>query len=251
VIAYHNDPQLKAQFVRLLKWHQEQDKIVQGSYQDDDTAGQVYNVNGWHFESFGRGCAIGCSIESLRIITKRSDLDYDSHTAYEELIGVPRLLARLEDGIFEGLPIEQARQWPARFAEAIPVGADLSRIWPQFAAWLLADPQDGIIKFARTDAQRTAIQHVADLYQQQLDGITVAVSDWRSARAAAAAAAYAAYAAYAAADAAYAAYAAYAAAADAADAAYAADAAKQQARIRQADKLIGLLQASVTEHVLV
>lgn len=231
MIAYHNNPQLKAQLVRLLKWHREQDKIVQGAYQDGGTAGQFYDVNGWHFESFGRGCAVGCSIESLRIITKRNDLNYGNHAAYEELIGVPRLLARLEDGIFEGLPIEQAREWPVRFAKAISVGADLARVWPQFAMWLLADPQDGVIRFARTDAQRAAIQRVADLYRRQLDGDAVAISDWRSARAAAAAAAADDDDAddddaYAAAD----------------DDAYAA---KQQARIRQADKLIELLRATI------
>jgi len=40
MLAYHGDPQLKEQFLTLLKWHQEVDKIVQGIYWDD-----------------GRGCA--------------------------------------------------------------------------------------------------------------------------------------------------------------------------------------------------
>ena len=248
MLAYHSNPDLKAQFVRLLEWHKEQDKIVQGTYQDDEERDH-YLVNGWSFKSFGRGCAVGCSIESLRIITARTDLEYDDHVAYEELIGVPRILARLEDGIFEKLPIEEARDWPIRFAAAIPVGADLSLVWPRFAVWLLADPQDGVIQFAKTQKQRQVIQAVADLYGRRVEGQEPTESEWRAAAYAAAYAADAA-AAYAADDAAYAAYAAYAAAAYAADAdaaaAYAADAAdaRTQARQRQAAKLLELLAAA-------
>jgi len=198
MIAYHGNPDLKARFVGLLEQHRQLDQIIQGVYWSD-----------------GRGCAVGCSIDSLMTITGRW-LDRSDHCLYEELIGVPQLLARLEDGIFEGLPIERARDWPIAFATAIPIGADLSLAWPRFAVWLLDDPDDGVIRFARTDTQRRAIRDVADLYRRQLEGVIPERSEWKAAYAA---------------DAAYAAYAA----------AYAADAAKQQVRIRQADKLLHLL----------
>jgi len=251
--AYHSNPQLKAQFIRLLRWHQEQDKIVQGSYQDTDEAGAHFTVNGWSFASFGAGCAVGCSIESLRIIQGKAGADYQDHAAYEELIGVPRVLARLEDGIFERLPIEEAKQWPIQFAESIPVGADLARVWPRFAVWLMDDAEFGVIRFARNDRQRAAIQDVADAYRRVLEGQEVTRTEWRQYAAdaadaadAAAAAAYAAYAAAYAADAA--ADAAYAAAAAAAYA-YAADAADADADARitvrraQATKLLELIRA--------
>jgi hypothetical protein len=162
--AYHNDPALKEQFVTLLKQHQAADQIVQGTYWSD-----------------GHGCAVGCSIESLRQIKGLRSVDHSNHALYEELIGVPRILARLEDGIFEGLPTKAAHEWPVRFAEAVPVGADLSRVWPQFAVWLLVDPQDGVIKFAKTERSRQAIQEVADLYSQQLNGLTITEQEWRAA----------------------------------------------------------------------
>ena len=239
--AYHSNPELKAQFVALITAHEAADEIVQGTYWND-----------------GRGCAVGCSIDSLNRITGTRH-SHDNHAAYESLIGVPRILARLEDGIFEGLPLDVAKTWPRRFAEAIRPGADLSGVWTCFAVWLLTDAEHGVIRFAKNKRQRTAIQAVAELYSRQIAGETISKNAWQSAAYAAAAAADAAYAADAATTAAYAAYAAADAADAAADAAYAADAyaaaaadayaadayaAKQQARIVQADKLIALLEAA-------
>ena len=167
-------------------------------------------------------------------------------------LGIPRLLARLEDGIFEGLPFEVAKEWPEKFLEAINVGADLSDVWPKFAVWLLTDKDHGVIKFSKNDMQRNAIQTISDLYKRYKE---VTKKEWQYAAAAAAAYANAAYvAADAAADAAYAdaaTYAAYAAAYAADAAAYAADAyaataayAKQKARIIQSEKLLQLLRDS-------
>jgi hypothetical protein len=167
--AYHNNPELKTQFVALIAAHEAADEIIQGTYWND-----------------GRGCAVGCSIDSLNRITGER-YSHDSHVAYEALIGVPHVLARLEDGIFEGLPLDMAKTWPRCFAEAIRPGADLSGVWPRFAAWLLVDAEHGVIRFAKNERQRTAIQAVADLYSRQIAGETISKNMWRSA--------YAAYAA--------------------------------------------------------
>ena len=42
-----------------------------------------------------------------------------------EDFGIPEELAYLECGIYEKLPVPLARQWPERFVNAIPEGADL------------------------------------------------------------------------------------------------------------------------------
>jgi ABC-type transport system involved in cytochrome bd biosynthesis fused ATPase/permease subunit len=238
--AYHGSEELKTRFEGLIEWHRATDKLMQGhGYWED-----------------GKGCAIGCSIQSLNQITG-SQYRANDHSAYETLIGVPRLLAKLEDGIFEGLPDDRAQTWPGEFAAAIRPGADLSGIWPRFAHWLLSD----VIQFARTDTQRIAIQHIIDLYAQVIEGATISSDTWWNARstAAGAAAAYVAAAGAYAADAYVAAAGAYAAGAYAADAyvaaadaaayaaaytaAYAADA-RHSARVRQADKLLELLRAA-------
>jgi hypothetical protein len=249
--AYHNDPTIKEEYLARVMAHRLADEIIKGTYWQD-----------------GKGCAVGCTIHS------------NNHNAYETELGIPTVLARLEDGIFESLPNERAKIWPEEFLRAINVGADLSGVWPKFAIWLLTDEIYGVLQYAKTEAQKKAIQDVAEAYKHPEN---LAPDDWLQLRNAADAAAYAhaayaaayaaahaaAYAADAAAADAHAAY-AYAAAADAAAAAYAADAAaaaaayaadadaaaaaaadaaaaaaKQKARIAQADKLLELLREAI------
>ena len=201
--AYHGDPTIKATYLARVRAHREADQLIKGIY--------------WQH---GKGCAVGCTVHS------------DNHAAYETELGVPRVLARLEDGLFERLPNGQALAWPAQFLEAIPVGADLSLVWPQFAVWLLVDPTDGVIQFAKTERVRQVIQNVADAYVQVTTWPVEKKQrrKWRALRevAYAADAAAAAYAAYAAA------YAAYAAA----------DAAISIYHIRQSEKLLALLRVA-------
>ena len=211
MLAYHNDAAIKAQYLARVKAHETADEIIHGRY--------------WEH---GKGCAVGCTIHS------------DSHAAYETELGVPRILARLEDRIFEGMVNGESKTFPRRFLEAIPVGADLSLVWPKFAVWLLTDPKDGVIHFTKKDSKQwIAINRVADLYRE--------LKDWdkrdKAAFKAAAADADAAYAAAYAAAAAAAAAAAYAAQIllnPKADADAAADA-RRAAYKRQSEKLLELL----------
>lgn len=202
LLAYHADPALKEATLAHMRAHREADRIVQRQY--------------WER---GKGCAVGC-------------LTHDpngGHHLYPERWGIPEVLARLEDRIFEGLSPEEAQLWPERFLSAIPVGADLSGVWPRFAHALLVDPAHGVARLCPEGSdQRVAVERVAGLFERLIRGEVVRVGEWlalpdaaAAAAAAAVAAAYAAaYAAYAYADAAYA-YAADVAAAYAA--AYAAD----------------------------
>jgi hypothetical protein len=230
--AFHGDPAVKKLYLDRVRQHQRADELIHGIYWQN-----------------GRGCAVGCTIHSA------------NHAAYETELGLPRILARLEDRLFEGMANGKASTWPSAFLDAIRVGADLSLVWPRFAIWLLVEKRTGVIRYAKTDAQRAAIQRVAALYGKVVKGDLVAVSDWRAA--AAAADAYAAAYAAAADAAAYAAAAAAAyadAAANATDAAaayaaaYAADAAayaaaanatgRQRSYERMARKLLTLLKTA-------
>src|SRR6195256_2566518 len=214
LIAFHNDHQLKADVLAEVERHRLNDQIVKGAY------GKGSN-GGW------KGCGVGCSLHSLNLI-RGTAFKTSDHSAYEKGFGSPRILARLEDGIFENLPAERVPLWPGQFLAAVPVGVDLSLIWPRFAVWMLIDPQGGGLQFAKRAQSQLAIKNVAENFQRwaETGANPLKSSDWRKLRVAAAAAADA----YAAADAAYAAayaaaaYAAYAAADDAAAAAaYAAD----------------------------
>ncbi len=212
MIAFHGDPKLKKMMVEEIKWHQKQDKIVQGSYA----------LN-------GKFCAVGCSIESLNRKLGKT-YNHSDHSVYEEALGIPRIIAKLEDRLFERLEKEDALKFPLQFIKAVPVGADLSMVWPKFALWLLVDKKVGVIKFAKKDQTKKSIQNVADLYQRKINGEKIDVNQWLEVKNAAYAAADAAYAAADAAD-----DAAAAAAADAADAYAAADADAADADAADAD----------------
>jgi len=211
--AFHGDPKIKKHYLSRVEMHAKADEIIHGKYWED-----------------GQGCAVGCTIHS------------GDHAAYESELGIPRVLAQLEDGIFESLENGESKKWPCRFLSAIEPGADLGMVWPRFSVWLLVDAKWGCIKYARTDSQRNAIQGVADAYQRVIERSDT-VEDWFKLRSAAAAHAAHAYDAhvYDAAHAAAAAHAASYAVAHVA-AAYAA-AGYADARLAQSKKLLKLLKA--------
>jgi hypothetical protein len=133
----------KAMYLARVRAHRETDTLVRGL--------------GWHGET-GRGCAIGCTLHS-----------YD-HAEYERQIGVPRQVAHLIDWLFEHLPEAEGEhgylRWPERVLEAIPVGADLSGVYP---AWQVRLQTRNLERIGPGDEQwrvacRAAVQGVIDLW---------------------------------------------------------------------------------------
>jgi hypothetical protein len=231
--AYHGLQEVKDKRIAIMRDHMAADELVRGTYGTQLPDGRRV------------GCAVFCTVGSSR------------HAAYEAQLGIPRVIARLEDGIFEGLPADRFKEWPIEFLKAIPVGADLSMVWPAFAVWLMTDEEFGVLRLAKSERAKASILAVAGMYSRILAGETVPLEERRkiyknAAAAASAADAYvAAYVAadadaYAAADAAAYAAAAAAAAAYAYAAAYAAfdAAARQKARAAQADQLLKILRSA-------
>jgi hypothetical protein len=108
--SFHNKPELKEMMLEEVLKHQKADEIIQGTY-----------------ESKGKYCAVGCSIESLNMRLGKH-YSHGDHSVYETELGIPKIIARLEDGIFEGLEREKAKMFPLRFIQAVPVGVDLSLV---------------------------------------------------------------------------------------------------------------------------
>ena len=169
LLAYKGDATLKKILLKEVLRHQKADQIVQGTY--------------GHENGKWRGCAVGCAIHSLNIKLKKEWRTND-HTVYEKELGISERLARLEDSIFEGLTQKEAVKFPARFIAAIPVGADLSRVIPLFCEWLLIDPTQGVIRFAREEDKKT-IRDVAALHAKEGAGGKVSEEEWSAARSAA------------------------------------------------------------------
>jgi hypothetical protein len=220
LIAFHGEQGIKDQYLARVLLHRKADELCQGV--------------GWESNGKTRGCAVGCTLEA-----------YD-HSRYPIELGIPVELAYLEDQLFELQTPEDAQLWPERFLNAIPVGADLSKVFGQWAIWMLTDPEHGVIKYAGDQQDvREAIERVADCWRRGAspeEFRAAAEAAWAARAAARAAAEAARAAARAAAWAAEAAEAAAWAAEAAAEAAWAARAAEAAWVTAACDKLIELLR---------
>ena len=155
MIAYHNDPSIKSAILAQLETHRQADQIVKGQFWEN-----------------GKGCAVGCTIHSGNFIE------------YEARFGIPLMLARLEDAIFEELPNHLAMGWPERFMAAIAPGTDLSKVGWLFLYWLLTDEManPGI----NHPAVRDVVAASADIMRRRAAGETVPYKETAEAQASAA-----------------------------------------------------------------
>ena len=157
--AYLNDVSIKAKYLDRVRAHAAADEIIHGKYWED-----------------GKGCAVGCTIHS------------GNHLDYESKLGIPVMLARLEDRLFEGQSNGCSKEFPERFLLAAKVGAYLSRVGWKFLYWLLTEELAG-----RDDLQVAAqIKRCADVLVPLTKGEPADKEEARKAADAAADAAYAA-----------------------------------------------------------
>ena len=156
--SYNNDENLKKIFLEEIIKHRKADQIIQGTYGEENGK--------W------KGCAVGCSIHSLNIRLGKKYSTSD-HSVYEKELGIPEWLARLEDTIFEGLPIKDAKKWPEKFAKAIPVGVNLEYIKWHFCAFLLKENIDRVLKLKISDELKEqvvkAINQVLSVHEKAIE----------------------------------------------------------------------------------
>ena len=170
LITFCGQPAIKDEFMARMEAHRAAEDLIRGPI--GRATSPVWKDTG---TSEWRGYPADCLFHDKA----------DPHGAAERQIGLPRLLGRLLDAVFRGLPKGRYTVWPSQFLAAIPVGADLSGVWPRLAGWLLTDAQAGIIRFAQTDGERAAIQAVATHYTRVLSGKRVLPKAWLAARQAA------------------------------------------------------------------
>jgi hypothetical protein len=147
---------LKTLMIDEIKAHQEADQIIQGTYGKENGK--------W------KGCAVGCSIHSLNLKLKK-DYSTSDHSVYETAFGIPSELAYLEDELFEEMEIEDAKKWPLRFMQAIPVKTDLSHVIAKFVIWQFEDKKYGLknIKEVKEDKEAYGFcEEVVSLYKRSL-----------------------------------------------------------------------------------
>ena len=151
LIAFHGDPKIKEDLLAQLQLHYDADEMTQDKY--------------WQWGNGGR-CPVGCTIH------------YRDEKDYETDYGISQALECLKDSILSGLPNHLSKQWPLDFARAIPVGADLSLVWPKFAAWMLTDENYGAIQYAQSEDSKKAIQQTYHLCKQVAMGEEISVDEW-------------------------------------------------------------------------
>ena len=96
--------------------------------------------------------------------------------------GVPGVLARLEEDLSQASIFYfhvREEEFQAKFIEAIPVGADLSAVWPEFAIWLLTDDKYGVINLIEIAEHKALAMEAAQYYLDLLAGKEVAKDTWR------------------------------------------------------------------------
>ncbi len=131
MLSYHNDENLKCLVVSEMKKHQEKDQFIKGAYDEE--------VNGEF-----KGCAVGCTIDSINLILGKS-YRTSEHKVFEEAIGVPEWLARLQDSFFENLPRTENGQFAIDFLQSIPIGINLEPIKWKFCSFILKEGIDRIL----------------------------------------------------------------------------------------------------------
>ena len=154
LIAFHGDSKIKEKYIKRVKAHAKADAIVKGIYWED-----------------GKGCAVGCTIEG------------SNHSKYEKELGIPEILAHLEDGLFEEMANEDAKKFPLKFLQAIPVGTDLSMVFTKFVIWEWEDKKHGLknVKEIKEDKELyDCCEAVCKLYKRHLRGENIKVSEWQT-----------------------------------------------------------------------
>ena len=161
--SFHGDAELKRVILEGIEEHRQLDLLAAGSYRTN--AGKV--------------CAIGCQVGTLREHDpeRYGRLCWNDHAGLAQALGLPEWLLRLEDRLFERLPLEARLEWPGRLIGAIPVGVDLEPVRYRWRASLLQ---------RRIDAGADpggVVSRVRDLCLRAGSGDMPSASEWRDARA--------------------------------------------------------------------
>jgi len=107
MLAYHNDPSVKAKYIARFKAHMEADEVIQGT----------------GFEN-GKGCFVGCTLDR-----------YD-HSAFPNELGWPEWLARLADTLFEACKDrKEGAAFGLQLLEMVKEGVDLEPVRWKLAIW--------------------------------------------------------------------------------------------------------------------
>jgi hypothetical protein len=152
MLAFHSSQEIKDKYLARIAAHRVADELIKGT--------------GWEN---GKGCAVGCTLEAYE------------HFRYETELGIPQMLAYIEDAIFEGLSNGKAQAWPERFLSSIEPGKDLSLVGWKFLFWIV----ETTLKKYGTDEVRKGCSSALEIVKRMADGLPISIEAAESARSAA------------------------------------------------------------------
>jgi len=106
--TFNNDESLKNELLKDLLRHQELDAFVQGKW----LTGEKVEGNGF------KGCFYGCTMQT----------ESNAIGKFSEKYSVDLWYCHLTEKLFEGLPKEEALEFPYKSIEIIPLGYDFNRL---------------------------------------------------------------------------------------------------------------------------
>jgi hypothetical protein len=125
-------------------------------------------IRGTGFKN-GRGCAVGCTLDS-----------YD-HSRYPIELGIPLWIAFLEDRLFENMSEEKSKTFPLLFLKSIPTGVDLDQVKAPFLIFVLESTLAHFDHEKFPDCKEE-IDRVIDLYKScETDLEKFKAAAWRTA----------------------------------------------------------------------
>lgn len=180
ITCWHGDPELKARAVARMAAHRAADRIVQGTYFTTSAM-----AVGW------RGCFHGC-LTAEALAAQRgihiSQLIHgvarhgNWHVQGERLWGIRVSVGMVLDRMFEALPSEDCADFAVEATEALPVGADLSRVDDRWLLHLLTDDTRGVRQYvAGSVTQERVIESAIELCQRRAYGTPPSIDECQKA----------------------------------------------------------------------
>ncbi|MFI4963454.1 MAG: hypothetical protein ACHP6H_06325 [Legionellales bacterium] len=187
LLAFNGDKTLKEECLARTKSFQPIDKEVLSSIKPSSiyvgqveqkfdrypllAAGRTLYLSPIEQQQIGKGgVAYDSYYNQKNVFLKLPDL-------YPTQLGIPAELAYIQMQLFQQLKDELAIAFPEKFIDAIVPGADLENVWPQFALWLMSDPDDGGLAFTVKEA-RAPVEEIIRLLNRVTSGKPVTKVDW-------------------------------------------------------------------------
>ena len=115
-LSFKNDPKIKDDLIARMDKHIELDNLLQKATGED-----------------GKGCTVWCALNN-------GSMHYGYNPgAFPSILGLPEWLALLQEVIFEGLSVEDSKQFSSEWVRAIPVGKDLEPVKWEFCFFFGAE----------------------------------------------------------------------------------------------------------------